>query len=446
MSDAQSVVERELHRAAVLLARGVRGPEAVRSLLEQLGADLEAARVAFTVTGSQPASSVWGAPADGEPLDVSVDLGEDTVASVRLWGVVLDETAHASLSLLAPLLAALAGPAPFEGSDIDRWLHRHLDSIPVVTYMEYPDDDHPLGFAEVYVSAQIEPMLGYTPREWVEDDDADRWNETIHPDDRDRYHEEIERSARSGDDYAVEYRMRHKRTGEWIWVRDSARLVRVEGDAHPYWHGAMIDITRRKVLEERIAYLAYHDSLTGLANRKRFEEALQLALARARRTSASVAVLFMDLNNFKRVNDTFGHDMGDLLLEQVAERLRSTVRETDLVARQGGDEFLVLLADLDPRDESGQYPIGLSRASSIAAELAGRIDEALGQPFNLGGDRAQTGASIGISVFPDDAQDARALLKNADVAMYAVKHSRRRRGYVIATKQMPAEPVEADAI
>src|SRR5439155_18727803 len=108
----------------------------------------------------------------------------------------------------------------------------------------------------------------------------------------------------------------------------------------------MIDVTDRKQAEEQIRFLAYHDRLTGLPNRTMFEEALGLALARARRHRLGVAVLFLDLDNFKLVNDSLGHNAGDELLREVASRLRTVNREEDLVARQGGDEFLVLLADL----------------------------------------------------------------------------------------------------
>ena len=109
-------------------------------------------------------------------------------------------------------------------------------------------------------------------------------------------------------------------------------------------------MTELKEAEARIAHLAYHDGLTGLANRQLFEETLVLAVERAKRDGTAVAVVFLDLDNFKLVNDSLGHHAGDLLLSELAERLRTCTRETDLVARQGGDEFLLLLADLDPAD------------------------------------------------------------------------------------------------
>ena len=195
----------------------------------------------------------------------------------------------------------------------------------------------------------------------------------------------------------------------------------------------MIDITVRKHLEEQIAFLAYHDSLTGLANRKRFEEELDLALARAVRSDASVAVVFLDLNDFKEVNDTFGHDVGDRLLEVLADRLREATRATDLVARLGGDEFLVLVGDIEPHATVGPRLVGPTRARAVVGELADRIDGALAEPATIEGHVLVTGAAIGVSIFPEDALDARSLMKNADLAMYAVKRSERGRGYAAAS-------------
>ncbi len=418
--------------ASLVLASGARGPDAVRAILALAGEALGATRVSFTVLGVIPSSIVWGGAPEGESVDVLIQGDHEDHGILHVWTDPLDDEERSAAEALAAVVLALSGPVAPDGSDVERWLRRHLDSIPVVTYTEYPDDGNAFGYDEVYVSAQIEPMLGYTPTEWVEDDDMDRWLETIHPDDRERYETAIERSASTGDDYAVEYRMRHKHTGEWIWVRDMSRLVRVEGDAHPYWHGVMIDITERKRLEEQIAFLAYHDSLTELPNRKRFGEELELALARAIRSGASVAVAFLDLNDFKAVNDTYGHDCGDRLLQIVAGRLRDATRTTDLVARVGGDEFLVLVADIDPRPTTGPHLVEPNKARPIVSDLADRIGSALADPVQLDGHAITTGAAIGISIYPEDAHDARSLMQQADLAMYSVKRARHGPGYAIA--------------
>jgi len=170
-----------------------------------------------------------------------------------------------------------------------------------------------------------------------------------------------------------------------------------------------IDVTERLEAEQQIAYLAYHDSLTGLPNRALLAEHLELALARARRTSTAVALLYLDLDDFKLVNDSLGHQAGDELLCQIALRLQDRRRETDLLARQGGDEFLLLLSDV------GGDAVGVARTAAEA------ILEALSRPFSIAGTDFHVGASIGVGVFPRDANDGDELLRHADAAMYQAK-------------------------
>jgi diguanylate cyclase (GGDEF)-like protein/PAS domain S-box-containing protein len=170
-----------------------------------------------------------------------------------------------------------------------------------------------------------------------------------------------------------------------------------------------LDVTERRAAEERIAHLAYHDSLTGLPNRALLREHLEPALARARRAGRSVALMYLDLDDFKAVNDSFGHDAGDELLCQVAERLRSRQRASDVLARQSGDEFMLLLTDLggDPGE------------ATVSA--AGGMLDTLSEPFRLGTESFHLSGSIGISIFPRDADDADTLLRHADAAMYEAK-------------------------
>lgn len=163
----------------------------------------------------------------------------------------------------------------------------------------------------------------------------------------------------------------------------------------------------RKRAEDRLAYLAQHDSLTGLANRFLFRDRLQQAIARSRRTNQLVGLLLLDLDGFKAVNDTLGHECGDRLLRVVAERLYSCVREVDTVCRLGGDEFTVLLEDV-------------SSAPDLAT-VAGRILDSISKPFSLDGHQATVGVSVGITVFPIDNQEIDGLLKHADAAMYRAK-------------------------
>jgi diguanylate cyclase (GGDEF)-like protein/PAS domain S-box-containing protein len=181
-----------------------------------------------------------------------------------------------------------------------------------------------------------------------------------------------------------------------------------EGDG-PVFYGFARDISERRRSEEQLAYLAYHDALTGLPNRILVEQELDLALARARRVDGAAALMFVDLDDFKEVNDRRGHAAGDRLLAAVAARLRGVLRDSDILARQGGDEFLVLLADLadDP--------------ASAAERVGGKLLDALREPFVVAGAEIRTGASIGISLYPAHARDTETLLRHADAAMYKAK-------------------------
>ena len=172
-----------------------------------------------------------------------------------------------------------------------------------------------------------------------------------------------------------------------------------------------IDITEHKLLEERVQRTAHHDDLTGLPNRALFNDRLLQAINLARRDSRQFALLYLDLDRFKPVNDALGHAAGDELLKAVAVRIRSVVRESDTVARVGGDEFTVILTDVARREQ--------------AEFVARKITAALAAPFELGGRKKSIdiGASIGIAIYPEDARNADALVKVADAAMYSVKHA-----------------------
>ncbi|MGE0383775.1 MAG: diguanylate cyclase [Gammaproteobacteria bacterium] len=173
------------------------------------------------------------------------------------------------------------------------------------------------------------------------------------------------------------------------------------------------DISAVQRTEEQMRYLAHHDSLTGLSNRLLFQDRLDQALIRAARERGRAALLFLDLDGFKQVNDTLGHAAGDELLRMLADRIREVLRRADTAARLGGDEFVVVLADLQSNDD--------------AALLAGRLLEALATPFEIDGRSVPVSASIGIGVYPDDGTDRKALLEAADAAMYRAKAEGRNR-------------------
>lgn len=167
------------------------------------------------------------------------------------------------------------------------------------------------------------------------------------------------------------------------------------------------DITERKKAEERIRYQASYDALTGLPNRALFLDRLEHAVATARRQEYALGLMFIDLDGFKAVNDTLGHEAGDQLLKGAGQRLRSCVRESDTVARLGGDEFTVIMEGVEGR--------------AGAAVVAQRVISTLEVPFDLDGKPGHVSASIGIALLPEDASNSEELLRNADTAMYAAK-------------------------
>ncbi len=177
------------------------------------------------------------------------------------------------------------------------------------------------------------------------------------------------------------------------------------------YRGIGSDITDRKTAEQRIEYLAYHDALTGLPNRLLVQDRFNQALAQAERTQRKVGLIYLDLDNFKNINDTLGHAAGDEFLKEVARRLRGCVRDSDTISRQGGDEFLVVLSELSDTE--------------VVAAIAVKIMEKLQEPMPLGGHEASSSASIGVAIAPDDGRDFDTLRKKADLAMYRSKEAGR---------------------
>lgn len=206
------------------------------------------------------------------------------------------------------------------------------------------------------------------------------------------------------------FNLRHMTaTGQWRDVEVRATNLIMNGKKVII--SIIIDITDRKKAEEQISFLAYHDALTGLANRKAFYERLHIELERSLRTGRKAAILFLDLDGFKLINDNYGHEAGDFLLKEVAGRLKDVLRGTDTVARMGGDEFTLLLTDINDR----------SKAEIVADKLKKSINE----PIIIEGNPMRIQASIGISIFPDDGSDEKQLLSKADQEMYIMKNGAR---------------------
>ncbi len=283
-----------------------------------------------------------------------------------------------------------------------------VEHIPAVTYIDALDD----AASTIYMSPQVEQLLGYAPEEWI--GDPDLWLRILHPDDRPRAIAENQRHNETGESFALDYRM-YRKDGRIVWIRDEARIVRDERGIPTFSLGVMFDVTEMKRGDEKVAFLTYHDELTGLPTRAMFEELLELSIARAKHHEDSVAVICVDIDDFRLVNDSLGRLAGDEVLNVVAERLREATRETDLVARRSGDTFLLLLADLE-RD-GDDVEAAVARAESAAQ----RILDSLTVPFRAGGTELYVSASIGISLFPQDGDEPGSLLRNADAAMLESK-------------------------
>jgi len=218
------------------------------------------------------------------------------------------------------------------------------------------------------------------------------------------------------------------RSGYWqgeVWHRKKT------GEPYPAWVGVSAiksddgfiesyivifsDMSERKEAEERIHRLAYYDPLTDLANRSLFMEQLRLEMRHADDNRGAVALIYLDLDNFKPVNDTLGHEAGDILLKEVALRLNSCVRSSDTVARMGGDEFTIILGDQK----------SAAKARSFGEHVASQVVSALQEPVAIQGQEFRVTASVGVAVYPEHGSDVSELLRNADKAMYLAKESGR---------------------
>jgi diguanylate cyclase (GGDEF)-like protein len=192
-----------------------------------------------------------------------------------------------------------------------------------------------------------------------------------------------------------------------IWISENARVVRGAGNEIQFFEGTVVDITERKVYEAKIRHQATHDALTGLPNRNLLYDRLQQAVLAAQRKGDIAAVAFIDLDQFKFINDSLGHQVGDELLKVVTARLKSCLRASDTVARQGGDEFVLVLAN--------------QKSTESVTDTIRRIIAVVAEPWNVNGLELHVTCSVGISVYPADGSDAETLLRNADSAMYKAK-------------------------
>jgi diguanylate cyclase (GGDEF)-like protein/PAS domain S-box-containing protein len=281
-----------------------------------------------------------------------------------------------------------------------------VEQMPAVTYIQALNDD----LSIEYVSPQVAAMFGYSHEACLSH--PHHWIEMLHPDDRQRVVQAHEQARDHGMPLDVEYRQRTS-NGAMIWVRDQARVINDEHGTPRYWHGVITNVSAQKSIEAQLTYQALHDQLTGLPNRRLLLDRIELALLRARRAEKRFAILFIDLNSFKSINDRFGHAAGDDLLRIVGQRLRGCIRGTDTAARLAGDEFAILIEDATDSDDVSRVVDG--------------VRACLATPFRLphgASPLVQVTASIGVAMSDESTRRGFDVLDAADAAMYEAKQGR----------------------
>lgn len=276
-----------------------------------------------------------------------------------------------------------------------------------------------------FIFPRTKELLGYNQDEI--EDTIEALEKLIHPEDIDALKEAIANHINHLTPYyKFEYRLLTK-SGEYKWIQSRGKAI-FDNEGKPVrMSGSHRDITDRKKSEEKNYYLAYYDSLTGLPNRTLFEDRLNIALAQCKRNGLKAAVMYIDLDNFKDINDTFGHAMGDAMLKSVAKTLGTYLREMDTVARLGGDEFALLI-------------VGLVNRSDLLG-IVERILRSFRKAWELEGHEFYITASIGIAFYPDDGEDPQTIFKNADTAMYSAK-GHGKNCYYFYTREMNAKIME----
>lgn len=251
----------------------------------------------------------------------------------------------------------------------------------------------------------------------------------IHPEDRERMHIAVQNTLglKNGGHFRAEYRTVGIEDFKERWLSTYGQVFSDEEGKAARFIAGTVDITEQKRMEEEVKHMADHDALTGLPNRRLFRNVAELNIGHAQRYDEKFAVLFLDLDRFKEVNDTLGHETGDLLLKETAARLKSSVRTSDTIARMGGDEFNILISDI-------KHP-------EYVADVARKIMNAVREPFVIKGHELNLSTSIGISIFPDDGKTINELLQCADIALYYAK-GHGRNGFHFYSAETNARSIE----
>lgn len=275
------------------------------------------------------------------------------------------------------------------------------DFAPVFIWIAEADNRRRFYFNKVWLDYTGNPLA---------EEAGDGWLEGVHPDDYQALLSSCSEASAERKPYKAEYRLRRK-DGVFRWVLETGVPFFYPEERLYGFVGSCVGIGEQKELESQLFRMAHYDILTGIANRSFFDSRLEHEISVALRYKARFALLYIDLNGFKAVNDRYGHKAGDLLLIETAKRIAGCIRESDITARIGGDEFTVILTRI--KDEKD----ALAAADKIAAEIA--------RPFAVSDRQCHVEASIGIGIFPDDALDAETLMKKADMDMYTKKGGKR---------------------
>ena len=304
-------------------------------------------------------------------------------------------------------------PSP---EDVARRYRTLIEQLPLVVYVDALDAIS----SNIFTSRQIEPLLGYSVEEWATE--ADLFTRLLHPEDRDRVLAAHAHTQETHEALSLEYRL-IARDGRVVWLRDEGVVVLDEDGRPLHLQGYLLDITREREAELQLRQLALYDPLTGLANRAFFHERLRHAVMLRHDDEHGTGLLYIDLDDFKGINDRWGHDLGDEVLHEIGRRIEHSVRPGDTAARLGGDEFAVVLTEpVTPEDAVGV-------AERLLTEIARPMESGLG-PLSTSG-------SIGIAFGNND----ETLLKEADIAMYRAK-SHPEIGYAFFDPQLDRAAVE----
>src|SRR3954451_6396066 len=291
-----------------------------------------------------------------------------------------------------------------------------MEQLPLVVYLDEVDSIS----SNIFTSRQIEPILGYSVEEWATDPDL--FTRLLHPEDSERVLAAHTHTHETHEPLSIEYRL-IARDGRVVWLRDEGVVVLDEQREALHLQGYLLDITREREAELQLRQLALYDPLTGLANRAFFHERLRHAIKLRHEDGHATGLLYIDLDDFKGINDRWGHDFGDEVLHEIGKRIERSIRPGDTAARLGGDEFAVVLTEpVAPEDAVG---------------VAERLPPESGKPLDRGSGPLYTSASVGIAFGNND----ETLLREADIAMYRAKgHSEI--GYAFFDAQLDRAAVE----